>query len=68
MLQIRVLDIGLEPYTKHYFHSFILTIIYLASSSHLSEIRILSIRFSHDRISMLFGLLSRSSRNAGTVG
>ena len=68
MLQIRVLDIGLEPYTKHDFHSFILKILYLASSSHLSEIRILSIRFSHDRISMLFGLLSRSSRNAGTVG
>ena len=66
MLQIRELDISLEPYSKDYF--FILKIIYLASSSHLSGIRILSIHFSHDRISMLFGLLSRSSRNAGAVG
>ena len=68
MLQFWVLDNGLEPYTKDHFHFFMLKIIYLASSSHLSEIRILSIRSSHDRISMLFGLLSRSSSNAGTVG
>ena len=35
MLQIRVLDIGLELYIKDHF--FILKIMYLTSSSHLSE-------------------------------